>query len=101
MTAPTLSARDGIYRVSPAGEVSTFYEGFGRPQGLAFDDQGRLYVVDALAGAGGLYRFGREGGDPECLIQAGSLIGVAFGPDAMAVSSAETVYRFPTSASIA
>ena len=38
------------------GEVEVFYDGFGRPQGLAFDDQGRLYVVDALAGWSGLYR---------------------------------------------
>ena len=50
VTAPTLDARDDVYRVSPDGDVEVFYAGFGRPQGLAFDAQGDLYVVDALAG---------------------------------------------------
>ncbi len=94
VTGPTLDTRDRIYRISPEGEVSVFHEGLGRPQGLAFDDQGRLYVADALAGSGGLFRFAPDGGPPECLIAAGGLVGVAFGPDgSMAVCSADTVYR--------
>ena len=44
-TASTACRRDG--------DVETFCDGFGRPQGLAFDAEGRLYVVDALAGASG------------------------------------------------
>lgn len=99
VTAPTLASRDAVYRVSPGGEVSTFYEGFGRPQGLAFDAHGHLHVVDALAGMGGLFRFPPGGGEPEQLIQCGGLVGVAFGPDgAMAVASNETVYRFSAAA---
>ena len=50
VTAPTLGARDCVYRISPDGVVEVFYDGFGRPQGLAFDDHGDLYVVDAMAG---------------------------------------------------
>src|SRR6185503_1813011 len=34
VTAPTLGARDSVYRVSPDGEVHVFFEGFGRPQGI-------------------------------------------------------------------
>ena len=56
VTAPTLGVRDPVYRVSPKGTSRSVHLGFGRPQGLAFDAQGNLYVVDALAGAGGLYR---------------------------------------------
>src|SRR4029453_8774567 len=37
VTAPTLASRDVVYRISPSGTVETFCEGFGRPQGLAFD----------------------------------------------------------------
>ena len=71
-----------------------FYEGLGRPQGLAFDDEGRLYVADALAGTGGIFRFPKGGGAPECVVAAGGLVGLAFGPrGALAVSSADTVYR--------
>ena len=95
VTGPTLGTRDCIYRVSRDGAVSLFYEGLGRPQGIAVDDAGRVYVADALAGSGGLYRFPPEGGgQPEYLLEAGGLVGLAFGPGGMlAVCSADTVYR--------
>ena len=56
VTAPTLSSRDAVYRVSPEGILETFCDGLGRPQGLAFDSDGHLYVVDALAGSSAAYR---------------------------------------------
>jgi hypothetical protein len=94
VTGPTLGTRDSIYRVSPAGDVSVFYEGLGRPQGLAFDEEGRLYVADALAGTGGIFRFAPDGGEPECVVAAGGLVGLAFGPrGSLAVCSPDTVYR--------
>jgi sugar lactone lactonase YvrE len=94
-TGPTLDTRDSVYRISPSGDVDVFYEGFGRPQGLAFDDQGRLHVADSIAGAGGLYRFGADGSGPELLISSGGLVGVTFAPDgSLAVASADTIYRF-------
>jgi sugar lactone lactonase YvrE len=95
VTAPTLDPRDSVYRISPSGDVDVFYEGFGRPQGLAFDDGGRLYVADAIAGSGGLYRFAADGTGPELLISSGGLVGLAFGPNgAIAVASGDTVFRF-------
>jgi hypothetical protein len=94
VTGPTLGTRDSIYRIDRSGEVSVFYEGLGRPQGLAFDEDGRLYVADALAGTGGIFRFARDGGQPECVVAAGGLVGLAFGPrGSLAVCSADTVYR--------
>ena len=95
VTGPTLGTRDVVYRISRAGDSEVFYDGFGRPQGLAFDRDGRLHVVDALAGRRGLYRFEANTAEPVLLIEAGGLIGVAFAPDGgLAVASAETVYRF-------
>ena len=44
VTGPTTSSFDRVYRISPAGEVSVFFRGLGRPQGLAFDRAGNLYV---------------------------------------------------------
>jgi sugar lactone lactonase YvrE len=103
VTGPTLGTHDCVYRVAPDGSVEVFYDGFGRPQGLAFDEEGRLYVVDALAGRGGVYRFesvGRalEGGhdrqpEPEQLVAAGGLVGLAFNTDGtLAIASSDTVY---------
>src|SRR5262249_50130673 len=56
VSAPTLGTADAVYRVSTRGDVTSLCTGFGRPQGLAFDAAGHLYVVDALAGSSGLYR---------------------------------------------
>src|SRR5215472_572343 len=33
VTGPTLGSYDALYRISPGGEVSQYYVGFGRPQG--------------------------------------------------------------------
>jgi sugar lactone lactonase YvrE len=99
VTAPTLSAHDGVYRVSPSGTVETFCEGFGRPQGLAFDSQGQLYVVDALAGNSGLYRIRVDRpSEREQLVAGGGLIGLAFDhAGGVALASSDTVYRIGTS----
>lgn len=81
VTAPTLAARDPVYRVSLDGRVDVFHHGFGRPQGLAFDDQGSLYVVDAVAGWNGVYRLRLDRPEPpEQLLAGGDLIGLAFDP---------------------
>ena len=75
--------------------VDTFQEGFGRAQGLAFDASGMLYVVDALAGAAGLYRVDTRSASPvpELVVAAAALVGVAFGPGGSTVlSSNESVW---------
>src|SRR5262245_57285487 len=56
VTAPTLSPYDSVYRLELDGKLSVRYTGFGRPQGIAFDWRGDLFVVEALAGVSGLYR---------------------------------------------
>ena len=61
------------------------YSGFGRPQGIAFDSQGALYVVEALAGSNGLYRV-RPDGSAELIVAGQSLVGVAFDPTGGLVS---------------
>ena len=94
VTAPTLATRDAVYRIDRTGAVTTVHRGFGRPQGLAFDGQGTLYVVEALAGASGLYRI--HGVDEaEQVVAAPSLVGVAFDRRGGAVvASDDRVYRF-------
>jgi sugar lactone lactonase YvrE len=95
VTAPTLGARDCVYRVSPDGLVEVFYAGFGRPQGLAFDAQGDLYVVDALAGANGVYRMRLDRpSEVEQVVAGGSLVGLAFDPrGGLVLASSDTVFK--------
>ncbi len=94
VASPTLSPYDRIRRIDRAGEVTELPHAFGRPQGLAFDPDGDLHVVEALAGSCGVYRL-RPDRDPELVVSGGSLIGLAFGPaGAFVVASNDTVYRF-------
>jgi sugar lactone lactonase YvrE len=93
VTAPTLSSYDSVFRITRDGQVARIHTGFGRPQGLTFDSSGDLYVVEALAGAAGLYRL-KSGSAPERVLAAPALVGVAIDPDGgLVVASNETVYR--------
>jgi sugar lactone lactonase YvrE len=93
VTGPTLASYDPVYRISPEGDVTVAYERFGRPQGIAFDAGGSLYVVDALAGSSGVYRIPREGA-PELVLAGPGLIGIAFSAQGgVVVASNDTAYR--------
>jgi hypothetical protein len=90
VSAPSLASVDPIYQVSRAGEASIFLNGFGRPQGIAFDAEGNLYVTEGLVGDSGLYRISASG-EIEKIVSAPPLVGLAFdagGGVALAGSSA-------------
>ena len=54
-----------------------------------------LHVIDALAGASGLYRLADPDAPPQLVVSGSALIGVAFGPAGeLVVASNETAYRF-------
>lgn len=95
VTAPTLTSRDRVYRVSMEGVVETLWAGFGRPQGLAFGPDGALYVADAIAGASGIYRLRVEApAEPELVVAGSGLVGLAFDPSgALVVVSNESAWR--------
>jgi len=95
VTAPTLSARDAIYRIALTGEVSVYHAGFGRPQGIGFSPDGTLHVIEALAGVSGLYRL-RAGAEPELIVSGQRLVGFTFSPRGdLIVCSGDTAYRLP------
>ena len=93
VTGPTLSSYDAVYHIDREGVVTEKDRSFGRPQGLAVDTAGALFVVDALAGSSGLYRLGTEGA-AELMLSGPGLIGVAFNPlGGLVVCSNDTAYR--------
>jgi DNA-binding beta-propeller fold protein YncE len=93
VTGPTMATYDHVYRIDRQGTVSVVSSEFGRPQGLAVDAAGTLYVVDALAGGAGLYRV-RPGSRRELAVAATALVGVAFDPrGGLVVASNDTLYR--------
>jgi sugar lactone lactonase YvrE len=95
VSAPTLGSYDYIFRITRDGTVRTVPTPFGRPQGLAFSPDGVLHVVDALAGASGVYRFPDLEGPPELVTSGQAMVGLAFGPAGQfVVASNDTAYGF-------
>jgi sugar lactone lactonase YvrE len=93
VTGPTLGTYDCVYRISMTGQVETIDRSFGRPQGLAFDHEGTLHVVEALAGASGVYQLRSSG--KTLVISGPRLVGVQFGTHAtIVVATSDSVYRF-------
>ena len=93
VTGPTTSSFDAIHRISPAGEVSTFYRGLGRPQGLAFDAEGNLYCCSSLRGRRGVVRI-TPSGEAELFLSGPNIVGLAFSPSrAMIVATNNALFR--------
>jgi sugar lactone lactonase YvrE len=98
VAGPTLSPYDPVYRITADGQVGVYSPEFGRPQGLAFDASGMLFVVEALAGISGLYRVPRDAA-PELVLAGPGLVGVAFDPHGMlVVCTNHTAYRLSATA---
>jgi sugar lactone lactonase YvrE len=96
VAAPTLSTRDPLYRITPDRLVTSVLEAFGRPQGLAFDSTGALFVVDALAGGAGVYQVdvSHAHPTPELVVAAVSLVGVTFDPSGgIVLASNDTIWK--------
>ncbi len=70
---------DRVFKIDPSGSVSTFYRGLGRPQGLAFDVDGNLYVAASLAGTRGIVKITPDG-KAALEVSGQGLVGLAFAP---------------------
>ena len=79
VSAPTTSSFDRVYKITSAGEVSVFFRGLGRPQGIAFDRVGNLYVAASLAGRRGIVRL-TPNAEPEVVLGGSNIVGLALLP---------------------
>jgi sugar lactone lactonase YvrE len=84
VTGPTTSSFDRVFRINQKGEISTFFRGLGRPQGLAFDRKGNLYVTASYAGRRGVVRIAPDGRAEQVLCGSG-LVGIALLPGNRAI----------------
>jgi sugar lactone lactonase YvrE len=93
VTGPTASSFDSIYRVSADGEVTNFFTGLGRPQGMAFDMDENLYVVASYRGRRGVFRIDRAG-EISMMIAGQTLVGLCFDDSGNAIlASTRELFR--------
>jgi sugar lactone lactonase YvrE len=79
VTGPTTSSFDAVYRIDSHGTVTNFFRGLGRPQGLAFDVDGNLYVAASLTGKRGIVKIAPDA-KASLEVSGHSLVGLAFAP---------------------
>jgi len=84
VTGPSTSSYDCVYKVDPHGTVSVFYRGLGRPQGLALDVEGNVYVAASLAGKRGIVKITPQA-KANLEVSGQGLVGLAFAPGKSAI----------------
>ena len=96
VTGPTVSSFDVIMRIDEEGNEAVFYRGLGRPQGLAFDRDGNLYVAASLRGRRGIVRVSPDGTEAQLVVAALNVVGLAFSTRGeMIVATNDAVYSLP------
>ena len=79
VSGPTTSSFDRIVRISAGGDVSSFFRGLGRPQGMAMDAKGNLYIAASYAGRRGIVRITPQS-KAEVVLSGSGLVGLALLP---------------------
>jgi sugar lactone lactonase YvrE len=97
VTAPTTSSNQPIYAIAPDGSTTVYFRGLGRPQGMAFDIEGNLYVAASLHGHRGIVRISSStAGQPaaELIVAGNDLVGLCFLDDGCcALSTNSTIFH--------
>ena len=96
VNAPGLSSFDSIHLVDKEGNIKRFFHGLGRPQGLAFDQQGNLYIASCLRGRRGIVKISNDK-KAELFVSGMNVVGLCFNKKGeMIVATNDAVYQLPT-----
>lgn len=96
VTAPGLASHDAVFAIDKKGDVTTYFRGFGRPQGLAFDKEENLYVVACYRGRHGIARIAPGGNTCEHFVAGGNIVGLCFTRKGeMIVATGDSIYSLP------
>lgn len=93
VTGPTTSSNDAVYAIDGDGNSSVYYRGLGRPQGMAVDIAGSLYVAASHRGRRGILRLPIDRtptDEPELVISGSAMVGLAFSPNGSAIVATHT-----------
>ncbi len=93
VSGPTLSARDQIVEFQPEGTPSRIHTGFGRPQGIAFNEYDQFLVAEGLAGDSGVFMF--TGSGVRRIISGPPVVGLALnGQGDFIVATSDRLFHF-------
>jgi sugar lactone lactonase YvrE len=93
VAGPTTSSFDNVYAIDRDGATTVFYRGLGRPQGLAVDIAGAVYVAASLGGRRGVVRIAQPG-EAQLAVAGSGIVGFTFIPGGNAlVATNSTVYH--------
>src|SRR5271170_903042 len=93
VSGPTTSSFDNVYAIDRDGETTVFYRGLGRPQGLAVDIAGSVYVAASLGGRRGIVRI-TQPNEAQLAVAGSGMIGFTFIPGGNAlVATSNAVYH--------
>lgn len=96
ISGPTVTSFDCVWRLDANGQLDVFFKGLGRPQGMAFDVDGNLYVAASLRGRRGIVRISPDGREANVFVAGVNLVGLAFSSSGeMAVVSIDSVFSLP------
>lgn len=96
VTAPKLSGFDAVYAIDKKGYEQVFYRGFGRPQGMAFDQDGNLYGAACFRGRHGIVKITPNGTSAEIFVAGMNVVGLCFTRKGeMIIATNEAVYSLP------
>lgn len=95
VTAPTTSSYDSVFAIDRDGVVRVHYRGLGRPQGLAVDTAGNLYLAASLRGQRGIVEISSSG-EAEVVVAGSGLVGLAFiAGGGMIAATNNSIYDVP------
>ena len=78
-TGPSLSSNDAIWVIDTHGQTTVWFRGLGRPECLALDKEGNVFVAACLHGRRGIVRVTSDG-DASLVLAGNNLVGLAFSP---------------------
>lgn len=96
MTSPGLASHDAVHVIDKEGFDEKFFRGLGRPQGLAFDKAGNLYVAACFQGRHGIVKIASDGSAAEHLVAGNNVVGLCFTRNGeMVVATGDSVFSIP------